>query len=82
MPPANLSASTTPGVGYTRGYRIEKTSGISKVFSASKWTYAFLCQNGSLDYLERNIGVSITTSEYPTNCQPLSRVSTDTATVN
>lgn len=77
-----LATSATPGVAYTNGYRIEKASSTPHTFNSSKWTYAFVCQDGSLSYVERNIGVDITTSEYPANCQPISRVSSDSTTVN
>jgi len=77
----SLATTATPGVAYTNGYRIDKSSAVPHTFTASKWTYSFVCQDGSMDYLERNIGVDITTGEYPANCQPLSRVSTDSTQV-
>lgn len=79
---SSLTASAQPGVAYTRGYRVEKASSTPHTFTANKWTYAFICQDGSFDYLERNINVNLTDSEYPDTCQPLSRVSSDATTVN
>lgn len=79
---SNLVTSAQAGVAITRGYRTEVTSATAHTFTADKWTYAFVCQTGSFDYVERAIGVSIDTDEYPSNCQPLARVSTDATTVN
>jgi hypothetical protein len=77
----NLTASATPGTAYSRGFRVEATSSTPHTFTADKWTYTFICQDGSLDFVERNITVDLSTDEYPANCQPLSRVSTDSSAV-
>jgi hypothetical protein len=85
MPKLAISMAEFPmllAIGFIAGHTIAIPLGIGILAKNIVCTPLHKYRRGSLDYLERNIGVSITTSEYPTNCQPLSRVSTDTATVN
>ena len=72
---SSLVGNIPAGIAYPAGYRIEKTDSTAKTFTASKWTWCYLCSTGSFDYQEAAIDGSSPAT--PANCAPLARVSTD-----
>lgn len=82
LPVTSGTLSTTIGSGtaYPRGYRINKASSTAHSFTASKWTYVDIDQNGDFQYSEVAIGGS--TPSVASNSIRLAKVSSDTSTVN
>lgn len=77
---ASLTTTTSSGTAYPRGYRVTKASATSKTYTASKWTFVDLDQNGNFQYSEVTIGGS--TPSVASNSIRLARVSSDSTTVN
>ena len=70
-----LVGTIPAGVVYPDGYRVSKTSGTSKTFTASKWTYVDINTAGSFVYSEQSIGGAV--PAVAPNAARLCRVSTD-----
>lgn len=81
LPPtsASLTSTTTTGTAYINGVRVNK-SATSNTYTANKWTYVDLSDNGTYTYVETTIGdsePSVTASSIR-----LARVSSDATTIN
>jgi len=72
---SGLTGTVPTGIAYPEGYRVEKTSSTSKLFTANKWTYVYILNSGSLDYQE--VAIDANRPSDPSNSAPLFRVSTD-----
>lgn len=74
----DLDATTTSGIVYVNGTRVVKDA-TAKTYTASKWTWVDISDNGTYTYQE----TAILASEPPvsTNSIRISRVSTDTTKV-
>lgn len=77
---SDLTSDIASGTAYPRGYRIKKTSGTSKTYGASKWTFVDIDINGDFQYTEVAIGAA--TPSVASNSIRLARVSTDGTTIN
>lgn len=76
----SLTANTSAGTAYPRGYRINKASSTAHSYTASKWTWVDVDQNGDFQYSEVAIGGA--TPSVATNSIRLAKVSSDGVTVN
>jgi len=76
---ASLSSTTTAGVGYVHGNRIEKDATL-KAYTASKWTWVELNPEGAYLYVEGTIGDTDPALDN-VNSMRIARVSTDGTTV-
>lgn len=77
---ADLTTDTAAGTAYPRGFRIKKSAATAHTYTASKWTWVDIDQNGDFQYSELPIGSA--TPSVAANSIRLARVSTDGATVN
>ena len=77
---ASLTQNTSAGTAYPMGFRIVKSSATSKTYTASKWTWVDIDQNGDFQYSEVSIGGA--TPSVATNSIRLALVSSDATTVN
>lgn len=75
----NLISTVSAGVAYPDGYRIDKTTGTAKTFTASVWTYGYINTSGSFEYQETAIDAA--TPAAPANTATLFRVSTDGSSI-
>lgn len=75
----SLTQNTSAGTAYPRGFRINKASATAHSYTASKWTWVDIDQNGDFQYSEQAIGSA--TPSVATNSIRLARVSTDGTTV-
>lgn len=80
LPPtaASLTTTTTAGTAYINGYRVTKAS-TEHTYTASKWTFVDLSQNGTYTYQEVVIGAA--EPSVTANSMRLCRVSSDTTTI-
>lgn len=76
---ASLTTNTTAGTAYPRGFRINKASATAHTYTASKWTWVDIDQNGDFQYSEQAINSA--TPSIAANSIRLARVSTDSANV-
>lgn len=76
---ASLTQNISAGTAYPRGFRINKASATAHTYTASKWTWVDIDQNGSFQYSEQAINSS--TPAVAANSIRLARVSTDGTTV-
>src|SRR3990167_10583950 len=74
-----LAGTIPAGTAYPRGYRIDKTSGTAKTYTASMWTYADIDINGDFQYSE--VAINGATPAVATNSIRLFRASTDSTEV-
>ena len=81
LPPTSVSLTsiTTLGTAYVGGQRIEKDA-TSHTYTASKWTFADLKNDGTYIYTELNIGDA--DPAISNNTVRLARVSSDGTTIN
>lgn len=76
---ASLTQNTSAGTAYPRGFRINKASATAHSYTASKWTWVDIDQNGDFQYSEGAIGAA--TPSVAANSIRLARVSSDTSTI-
>ena len=81
LPPtsASLAATTTAGTAYISGNRISKDA-TAKTYTASRWTYVDLTDQGTYTYTETAISAGV--PAIAVGSIRLARVSTDGTTVN
>lgn len=77
---ASLTTSISAGTAYPKGYRIVKSSATPHTYTASRWTWVDLDQNGDFQYSEVSIGG--VTPSVAANSVRLAKVSSDATTVN
>jgi len=77
---ASLTTNISAGTAYPMGYRVVKSSATPKTYTASKWTWVDIDQNGDFQYSEASIGGA--TPAVASNSIRLARVSSDGTTVN
>ena len=75
---ANLTSTTALGTAYIVGTRVVKDA-VNKTYTASKWTFVDLSNNGTYTYSETEINA--TEPSVASNSIRLARVSTDSTTV-
>lgn len=71
----SLTTTTSAGTAYPQGYRVNKSSTTQKTYTATKWTFVDLDQNGDFQYSE--VAIDAATPAVATNSIRLARVSTD-----
>lgn len=76
---ADLTTDTAAGTAYPRGFRIKKSAATAHTYTASKWTWVDIDQNGDFQYSELPIGSA--TPSVAANSIRLARVSSDGAAV-
>lgn len=74
-----LVVSIPAGTAYPRGYRIKKTSTTAHTFTASKWTYLDIDQNGTFQYSE--VAIDAAVPSVAANSIRIGRISTDATQV-
>lgn len=75
----SLSTNFPTGTAYPLGYRIVKNSATAHTYTANRWTWTYIDQNGDFQYQEVAIGGA--TPSTPANSIVIARVSTDATTV-
>lgn len=76
---SDLTSDISSGTAYPRGFRVNKTSATSHTYTASRWTFVDIDQNGDFQFSE--VTIDAATPAIATNSIRLARVSTDATTV-
>lgn len=77
---SDLTSDISAGTAYPRGYRVNKSAATAHTYTASKWTYVDIDQNGDFQYSEVAIGGAA--PSVASNSIRLAKVSSDSTTIN